>query len=311
MPHRPKLVRLSRRINLHDGDKMRSQIDFYKLAWSIPNDVAVRWSGMPAARMLRSAWAYRRFIVASIQSELLRRFARSGLGAMWFILHPLAQAAIFAVVLSEVIAVKLPAVSGHAGYALYLTAGMAAWGLFSEISTRCTVVFIEYGAAMKKISFPRLCLPLIVVGNALLHHCLLLIAIIVVFVPFGHVPGIAWSAIPLATLSITGFAAGLGLLLGVFNVFARDVGQVFGVVVQIWFWLTPIVYLPEVLPERLRWLAQVNPMAAPVAVYQQALLHNEFPHWQQFLLPALAALVVLAMALFIFRRASAEIVDAL
>ena len=261
--------------------------------------------------MLRSVWNYRQFVMASIRSELLRRFARSSLGALWFILHPLAQSAIFALVLSEVIAVKLPTVAGHAGYALYLTAGMAAWGLFSEISTRCTVVFIEYGAAMKKISFPRLCLPLIVVGNALLHHCLLLAAIIVVFIPFGHVPGIAWSAIPLATLSIAGFAAGLGLLLGVFNVFARDVGQVFGVAVQIWFWLTPIVYLPEVLPERFRWLAHVNPMAAPVAVYQQALLHNAFPSWQQFLLPVLAALVAMAMALFIFRRASAEIVDAL
>ena len=187
---------------------------------------------------------YRHFIAASIRGELERRFARSSLGAFWFILHPLAQAAIFALVLSELMAGKLASASGTAGYALQVTAGMAAWSIFSEIATRSTNILIEYGSAMKKISFPRLCLPFIVGGSALLHHGLLMLAIIVVFLFFGHVPGLAWAVIPFAMLLIAGFAFGLGLLLGIFNVFARDVGQVFGVVVQIWFWMTPIVYTP-------------------------------------------------------------------
>ena len=261
--------------------------------------------------LLTPAWAYRHFVAASIRAEFLRRFSRSNLGALWFILHPLAQAAIFALVLSEIIVGKIPGVSGSAGYALYLTAGMAAWGLFSEIATRSTTVFIEYASVLKKISFPRICLPLIVGGGALLNHLLLLLAIAVIFAMFGYRPGPAWLAIPVAMVLIAGFAFGLGLLLGVFNVFMRDVGQVFGVVVQIWFWLTPIVYSLEVLPQRFQWLVQINPLAPLVAVYQQAILHDAPPPWASLAVPALATLGLMTLALFVFRRAAAEIVDEL
>jgi lipopolysaccharide transport system permease protein len=105
-------------------------------------------------QILQALWKFRHFVISSIQAELKRRFARSSLGALWFILHPLMQAAIFALVLSEVLAAKLPGVTNKASYAIYLMAGMAAWGFFSEIVNRCTTIFIEYAGMLKKISFP-------------------------------------------------------------------------------------------------------------------------------------------------------------
>ena len=83
--------------------------------------------------MLLSLWRYRHFVHSSIRAEFLGRFARSKLGALWMILNPLAQATIFAVVLSEVLAAKLPHSDNKAAYAIYLIAGTAAWGLFAEI----------------------------------------------------------------------------------------------------------------------------------------------------------------------------------
>ena len=80
-------------------------------------------------------------------------------GEIVLILNPLAQATIFAVVLSEVLVTKIPDIDNKAAYAIYLMAGMAAWGLFAEIMTRCTTVFIDYSNTLKKIAFPRLCLP--------------------------------------------------------------------------------------------------------------------------------------------------------
>lgn len=260
---------------------------------------------------IKSVWTYRNFIVASIGSELKGRFARSRLGFAWFVLHPLAQAAIFAVVLSEVLAAKLPGIDDKAGYAVYLMAGIAAWSLFAEIVNRSSTIFIEYASTLKKISFPRLSLPVIVGGVALLNHLLLLLAIAVVFAFFAHWPGLAWLALPLGVVLIAGFAFGLGIVVGVFNVFVRDVGQAFTVVMQFWFWLTPIVYPASIVPESFRPIVEANPMTALVAIYQDALLFDRWPALEPLAVPVVLALLLAAFALVLFRRASPELVDVL
>ena len=262
-------------------------------------------------QIIISLWKFRHFITSSIRGELKRRFARSNFGALWFILHPLAQSAIFALVLSEVLGSRLPGVPNKAGYAIYLMAGMAAWGLFSEIANRCTVIFIEYASVLKKISFPRLCLPIIVGGSTLLNHIFLLVAITVVFLFFGQIPGAAWVVLPIGMLLITAFAFGLGVLLGIFNVFVRDVGQVFTVVLQIWFWLTPIVYTATILPKSLNWLAVYNPMAPLVRVYQDAMLYNTFPQWETLIIPIILSTTLCFLSIVVFVRASADLVDEL
>jgi len=261
--------------------------------------------------MLLALWHYRHFIQSSIRGELKSRFARSRLGALWFILHPLAQATIFALVLAEVLGARLPNIDNKAAYPIYLMSGMAAWGLFSEILNRCLNIFIEYGSTLKKISFPRMSLPVIVWGSALLNHVLLLLAITIVFFFFGHYPGIAWLVIPVGILLISLFAFGLGVMLGIFNVFTRDVGQVMSVIMQLWFWLTPIVYPYEIIPQKLRWLADLNPMVPLVRIYQDALLYNRWPDLTILWPPAVAAMVLFMLSFALFRKASPELVDAL
>lgn len=261
--------------------------------------------------MIKAIWEYRHFILSAIRGELKGRFARSRLGALWFILNPLAQATIFAVVLAEVLGAKLPNVENKAAYAIYLMAGTAAWGLFSEILNRCLTIFIEYAGMLKKISFPRLCLPIIVLGSALLNHVLLLLAILVVFLFFGHLPGVAWGIIPMGILIISMFAFGLGVLLGIINVFARDVGQAIGVILQIWFWLTPIVYTANIIPKNLKWLVELNPMVPVVGIYQEALLYNHFPDFSELLYPVILASFLFLAAFTLFKRASSDLVDEL
>lgn len=261
--------------------------------------------------MFAPLWRYRHFIIASILGELKGRFVRSRLGLLWTVLHPLAQATIFALVLAEVLSAKLGNLENKAAYPIYLMAGMAAWGLFSEIINRCLSVFIEYAGTMKKISFPRLCLPIIVWGSALLNHVLLLVAIAVVFLFFGHYPGVTWLALPIGIILISAFAFGLGMMLGLFNVFSRDVGQVTSVVIQIWFWLTPIVYPRDTIPKHLQWVLDMNPMVALVGIYQDILLFNRWPDFSTLVTPAFVALALFAMSFLLFRRASAELVDVL
>lgn len=261
--------------------------------------------------MIRSVWAYRYFILSSIRNELRLRFVRSKLGGLWMIIHPLMQVLIFATILSEVLSAKLPGIDNKYAYALYLMSGTLCWSLFAEAIGRCVSLFVENGNLMKKLAFPRICLPLIAGGTMLVNNVLLLVAIFVVFAVLGHLPGVQAVWLPLLILLTLSFAMSIGLLLGVFNVFVRDIGQVVPVVLQALFWLTPVVYSISMLSARLQELFRFNPMYPLVTSYQRVLLYDQPPVWQD-LLPMVIATVVLGFAsLMVFRRASQEMVDVL
>jgi lipopolysaccharide transport system permease protein len=278
---------------------------------AIRGGLRLRLTGMLAPN-LAEAWRYRNFIASSIRSDFRARFVRSRLGGLWMIIHPLAQAAIFALVLAEVMAIKLPGMAGerHA-YAIYLLSGMLGWSLFAEVIGRCLTLFIDNGSLLKKMVFPRITLPLIAAGSALVDNLLLFVAVIAVFAVVGFVPGpmLAWIAV--LTLLTLGLALGIGLTLGVFNVFVRDVGQIVPVVLQLGFWFTPIVYTPEVVPAGVRPLLALNPMTTLVQGYQNAILFGRPPDFAALGGLALITFFLLVGALIMFRRASAEMVDVL
>ena len=257
-------------------------------------------------------WSYRYFVVSSIQAEFRARFVRSKLGALWMVINPLAQAVILALVLAEVMGAKLPGMANDKfAYAVYLMSGMLAWALFTEVINRCLTLFIDNANILKKIAFPRICLPLIVAGSALLNNVLLFLAIILVFGVLGHVPGAQVAWVPALMLLTLALATGIGLILGVLNVFVRDVGQVVPVVLQLGFWFTPIVYSPNILPEGMRPALDMNPMTAVVQAYQNAMLFDRTPDIASLGWIVLITFLLLGLSLVMFRRASAEMVDVL
>ena len=260
---------------------------------------------------LRALWTHRHFVRAAVEGEFRGRFARSSFGALWHFVQPLAQAAIFTLVLSNVLAPRLPGGGGGTDYAVGLLAGLAAWSLFNEIVGRCTTVFIEYAAPLKKISFPRLCLPVIVVCGAFVNHGALLLAVLLACLFTGHPPAVTWLALPVITAMLTLLGLGVGLLLGSLNVFARDVGHGTAIGLQLLFWLTPVVYPLEALPDWVRRVVECNPLTPLVRSYQHMLLQGTFPAGRDLLMPLVTGLVLAAAAGTVFRRAAPEIVDAL
>ncbi len=221
------------------------------------------------------------------------------------VIHPLAQVLIFSTILSEVLSAKLPGIDNKYAYALYLMAGTLCWTLFVETLSKCMNLFIDNGNLMKKMAFPRICLPLVAGGTVLVNNLLLFAAILAVFAILGHYPGIQVLWLPLLIAITLLLSLGIGLLLGVLNVFVRDIGQVVPVVLQAMFWLTPVVYSLNILPEQYRHWFKLNPLYPLVTSYQNVLVFGE-------VMPVvLAACVLLPLALVAFRRASPEMVDAL
>ncbi len=261
--------------------------------------------------MLIAIWRYRFFVFSSIKTEFRIKFVRSSLGGLWMILHPLSQVIIFAFVLSAVMSAKLPGIDNRYAYAIYLMAGTLGWSLFAEIVNRCLTLFIDNGNILKKLVFPKMALPLIVTGTALINNILLFVAILAIFGVLGHMPGAALIWLPLLMLITIALALGLGLVLGVLNVFIRDIGQIVPVGMQFLFWFTPIVYMVNIIPEQYqKWLA-LNPLIPVITGYQNVLLYNKAPDWSSLGAIVIIALVLLAFALLLFRKASPEMVDQL
>lgn len=261
--------------------------------------------------LLRGLWNYRSFVLSSIRNEFISRFARSRMGGLWMIVHPMAQVAIFALILSNVLAAKLPGIEDKYAYAVYLMAGILGWSLFAEIVNRCLTLFIEHGNLMKKMRFPRITLPAIVVGSCVLNNVLLFAAMLIVFALLGRMPSLAMLWLVVLTATIVALAIGAGLVLGVLNVFVRDVGQVVPIVLQVLFWFTPIVYPLTIVPEELRALLAWNPLYPVIGAYQEVLVYGGSPQLAQLVPVVLVAAALMLFGLVTFRRAVPEMVDAL
>ncbi len=261
--------------------------------------------------IVRALWSYRGFILGSVMREFQSRYRNSVLGAAWLLLNPLAMITVYTVIFSEVMRARLPGVDSAFAYSIYLCAGILTWGLFSDITGRAQNVFTENATLLKKLSFPRLCLPVIVTANALLNFGIIFGLFTAFLVLTGNFPGLPYLALLPVLGVMVAFGLGLGIVLGVLNVFFRDVGYAFGIFLQFWFWLTPIVYSPSILPERLQPLIHLNPMAAVILSCQAILVKGEWPDWSSMLPIAVLAAVLCTFGLHLFRRRAGEIVDEL
>jgi lipopolysaccharide transport system permease protein len=205
---------------------------------------------------------------------------------------------------------RLPSVEGGFAYSIYLCAGILTWGLFTEIVTRAQNVFLDNANLLKKLNFPRLCLPLIVVLSALINFGILLLVFLGFLFIVGQFPGgRLWALLPALTVQ-TLLAIGLGVTLGVLNVFFRDVGQFSGIALFFWFWCTPIVYPASILPEFVARLMVFNPMATLIGMYQRLFLGGE-TDWFSLAPVLLVALFFCFLGLLLFRRHAGDMADEL
>jgi lipopolysaccharide transport system permease protein len=261
--------------------------------------------------MLRALWAYRGFILGSVKREFQSKYRQSLLGAAWNIINPLSMILVYTLIFSQLMKARLPGVDGTFAFSIYLCTGILVWGFFAEITTRATHMFLENANLLKKLSFPRLCLPVTVVSNAALNFTIVFGLFTVFLLVTGNFPGWAFLAlVPLLTLLVL-FAIGIGITLGVLNVFFRDVGQFFAIFLSFWFWFTPIIYPVSILPEAVKDLMRFNPMARLMEAFQSVVMAGQWPNWYSLWPVVALALVLCVFGLRLFRQRSGEMVDEL
>jgi lipopolysaccharide transport system permease protein len=260
---------------------------------------------------LTAVWRYKGFVFAMVAREFKARYLGSLLGSLWTVLNPMAMILIYTVIFSRIMQARLAGVDDTMAYGVFICAGLLPWGLLADLLNRCQVVFIDQRNLLQKASFPRITLPVILLFSTAIHFLIAFGIFAAFMVATGRFPG--WAILGFFPLLLIqqGFILGIGIFLGTLNVFFRDVGQLVGIVLQFWFWFTPIVYPITILSERLQMLVSFNPMSRLVDAYQRIVLFGDWPQWSQFGYLALAAAFALILGFFFFIHVSGEMVDEL
>ncbi len=241
---------------------------------------------------VRVFWAYRLFIWRSAISDLRYRYAGSAIGVFWNVLIPLLQILILTAVFSKIMAARLPGAAGTTAFAIYLCSGLLPWLGFSECVTRGTQSFLENATYLKKLPIPE---QIFVAQNAVSATLSLGVSMSLLFlltiVLQGEITW-AWLVVPMVIFLFQSLGFGLGLMLGALNVFFRDIGQGLATVLQMWMWLTPIVYVKEILPALFQNLLVFNPAFPFIDSLQGIIVRGLWPdqwHWSLMTFWALTA----------------------
>jgi ABC-type polysaccharide/polyol phosphate export permease len=208
--------------------------------------------------------------------ELARRYAGSAVGAAWALAFPILQIAVYWAIASY--GLRL---GGRGGVELgvLLIAGMTPWFALSEALGGMALSFTSNAALLKRLVVPPAIMPLASLAAAALVHGAILALAIAVLWALGHPPEAPLALLLYFAFCGASFALAFGTLLALANVAVRDVGQMLGPLLLLWFWATPIVWPAEALPERFQWVVTWNPLAYLVHGYRYALLGRpaDFP----------------------------------
>jgi ABC-type polysaccharide/polyol phosphate export permease len=257
--------------------------------------------------MVGVVWRARRVVQALVARDLRGRYVGSSFGVLWSIANPLTQLAIFTFVFATVLKVRFG--DGELPFVLYLACALFPWLAFQESVQRSTTCLVDNAVLVKRVVFPVEVLPVQLALSALVHQLIALTLLLVLMTAFGVLPGPALLALPVLVAVQLLFTIGLGWGAAALHVYFRDTGQMIGVLLPMWFYLTPIIYPYDLVPDFLRPALALNPLTTLVQDYRDLFLHGVVPFGVREAWLVAASLGVFAAGASLFGRARGEFAD--
>lgn len=252
--------------------------------------------------MLRNIYLHKESIKNLIVREFRARYIGSMLGFCWNVLQPLFLILIYTIVFSKIMGMRLNIVTRSYGYSVYLCAGLLAWTGFAELLSRSSVVYLENANLIKRIAFPSeiFNISILVTSyiNLLINFGLFFIVIIILGYPISFSSLLIFIFLILQQL----FVFGIGWALSVLNVFFRDIAQLIAIVIPLWFWVTPIVYVKNIIPAKWSFFLTLNPMYYFVDTYQNLFLKGQLPDGSTVGLLFLFPVITCLIGYFVFHK---------
>jgi len=222
---------------------------------------------------LRELWWYRDLIMLFVRRDFVSQYKQTILGPLWFLIQPLMSTLVFTVIFGTIAQIPtdgLPQV-------MFYMAGITSWTYFANCFTKTSNTFIGNAAIFGKVYFPRLAVPVSIVISNLITFAIQF-GLFIVFLLYFYFKGSSiqpnmWILLtPLLLVQMAALGLGVGILVSSMTTKYRDLSHAVGFGVQLWMYVTPVVYPLSQIPEKWRWLSALNPMTAIVESFRYAFL---------------------------------------
>jgi lipopolysaccharide transport system permease protein len=250
-------------------------------------------------------WKYRELLFFLAWRDVKIRYRQTALGAAWAVIQPLFTMLVFTLLFGKI--TKVP--SDGIPYPIFAYSALLLWTYFSVTLGGATSSLVGNADLIRKVYFPRTALP----ASAILANLLdLLIAAVFLFLLMGYYrirPSWGLLFLPLLILQVVIFAFGGGLILAALNVKYRDIKHALPFVMQLWMFLTPIIYPISVIPQRFRMFMALNPLAGIVETARACLFPSRHVDWHLLSVSIAMTLITSMIGMAYFRRAERDFGD--
>ncbi len=221
--------------------------------------------------VFKGLYEYRELLKTSIKKDIRGKYKSSILGVLWSFLNPLLQLAVYAIVFPLIMKSNIP------NYTVFVCCGLIPWTFFSTAISRTSFVMVENANIIKKVYFPREILPISIVTSEMVNFIISTIIILAFVIAYGI--GFSWYIVFYPVILIIQYILliGISLLVSSITVYIRDLQHFIGILLQLLFYATPIVYGLDIIPQSFRWILKINPMSYIIDGYRSIFYYQRMP----------------------------------
>ncbi len=246
--------------------------------------------------LVRDSVRYRELVWALAMKELKVRYKRSVLGFFWALLNPMLLMLVLTIVFSTIFGASIP----H--YAVFILSALLPWTFFSQSLSYGAESVVGNADLIKKVRVPKSIFVLAAVGSNMINLLLSLIPLFLIVVAVGHPLHLTWIYLPVPLLALSIFTLGASFFFAAANVFYRDVSHILQVVLQVWFYVTPILYSIQIFPAKYRWMFEFNPVIFVLNGFRLSVYYGLLPTAQSIAASFVCGLLALLIGYSVFRR---------
>lgn len=246
--------------------------------------------------VFKGLYEYRELLKTSIKKDIRGRYKNSILGVFWSFLNPLLQLAVYAIVFPLIMKSDIP------NYTVFVCCGLIPWTFFSTAISRTSFVMVENGNIIKKVYFPREILPISIVTSELVNFFISTIIILAFVLAYGM--GFTWYIVFYPVILIVQYILliGISLLVSSLTVYFRDLQHFIGILLQLLFYATPIVYGMDIIPVSFQWILKLNPMSYIIDGYRSIFYYQRMPDLVGLGIVFAISIVLCIVGYFIFNK---------
>lgn len=233
-----------------------------------------------------------------IMRDFKVKYKRSVLGILWSILYPILMMLVMATVFSQMFKMRMEGVN----YLVYLMTGLVIFNYFSEASNNAMTSVVFNFSLINKVYIPKYIFPVAKCFFVGINFLLTLIPLLGVILITGCTPNIYYLFLPVIFLCLLVFTIGVGLLISTISVFLRDMFYIYGIMITIWNYITPIFYDISIIPENLQEIFKLNPLYTFVTTARTIILYNHMPEPRDVILMFASSIIMFIIGAVVFKK---------